>query len=95
MTVSDDISDYNMHEFAVSGSQQSILYTMDRTVLHNYSDISRPEVELWVRYGGFREINLRSGETIFEWSCLGHVDPDESYVPWITMNTTTLTWDFM
>jgi hypothetical protein len=94
VAISEEISDFNMHEFAVSGTQQTALYTTKKMIFHNHSDIARPEVELWIIYDGFREVDLHSGETVFEWSCVDHVDLHESYVPWVAKNATTQTWDY-
>ncbi|KAJ5628580.1 hypothetical protein N7490_010808 [Penicillium lividum] len=95
LAISDDISDFNMHEFTVSGMRPSAIHATTTMKFHNHSDITRPEVELWINYGGFREIDVRSGETIFEWSCLDHIELHESYVPWLTKNATTQTWDYV
>ncbi|KAJ5082014.1 hypothetical protein N7532_011057 [Penicillium argentinense] len=95
LSTSDDFDDFNFHEFTVSGQELSALHLRESMIFHNYTDDAGIRKELWSVHGGFREIDIQSGDTIFRWDSVGKVKHDESSKHWERRNKTTLVWDFM
>jgi hypothetical protein len=67
----------NQHEFLIT-SQDTALFTVYNPVLRDLSPLGGPK-EGVVMEGIAQEVDIETGEVLFEWHSLEHVGPDESY----------------
>jgi hypothetical protein len=73
--------DFNMHELNVIDDGQRALHLMDRSRYVDCSGLDIEGVEKgWVLDTGFREMDLSTGRTLFEWWPTDHISVEESYV---------------
>ncbi|KAK3623251.1 hypothetical protein LTR56_021731 [Elasticomyces elasticus] len=68
------------HEFQVVDGDTALIqiYQPEARDLNAYG--AEPE-QIWIVNAIFQELNIATGEVIFEWSSLDHVSPDESMLP--------------
>ncbi|CAG7925108.1 unnamed protein product [Penicillium olsonii] len=88
----------SIHEFHVIDGKTALIEVFDiiRTNLSSYGGNSSQQ---WLGNGVFQEIDLTSGDLVFEWNAFDHVDPSESQTSlgWKTSNsglTFTQAWDY-
>lgn len=67
----------NQHEFLIT-SQDTALFTVYNPVRRDLSPLGGPKDGV-VMEGIAQEVDIESGEVLFEWHSLEHVSPDESY----------------
>lgn len=67
----------NQHEFLIS-PQDTALFTVYNPVHRDLSSLGGPKVGS-VMEGIAQEVDIESGEVLFEWHSLDHVGPEESY----------------
>ena len=71
---------FNMHEFKVLGNGCRALHFMVRP---KFADVTALDIEVeegWIADVGFREVDISSRATLFEWWALDHISPAESTV---------------
>ncbi|KAK5675160.1 hypothetical protein LTS10_012234 [Elasticomyces elasticus] len=68
------------HEFQVIEGETALIqiYQPEARDLNAYG--AEPE-QVWIVNAIFQELNIATGEVLFEWSSLDHVSPDESMLP--------------
>ena len=75
----------NMHEFTTTEQGTALMVTF-RSAFHKVietmeqSEHDQDRISGWVGNNGFREVDLATGDIIFEWWALNHVDPYDSLV---------------
>jgi hypothetical protein len=67
----------NQHEFLIT-SHDTALFTVYNPVRRDLSPLGGPKDGV-VMEGIAQEVDIESGEVLFEWHSLEHVSPDESY----------------
>jgi hypothetical protein len=71
------------HEFYLKEPPKALLVTHrdDKVTL---ADFGHPETGIGIRTNGFIELDINTGEYLFEWHSAGHITLDESFVmnPW-------------
>ena len=73
--------DFNMHELNVLDNGRTALHLMDRSVRVDVAELDLDGMkEGWILDTGFRELNVATGETEFEWWASEHVSVSESKV---------------
>lgn len=77
ITIHDDRDGFNMHEFNVLDNGRTAMITAERNVWMDMSDIGIAG-NGWVRAGGFEEIDINTGEALFDWRSNGSVSLNES-----------------
>lgn len=91
----------DLHEFNVIGDGSTAILTIYNQVQADLTNFGITEGMGWIIQGLFQEINIATGEILFEWNCLDHVDPSLSYT---AMNSTdvagtgltyTKAWDYL
>ena len=70
----------DMHEFQVLPSGKSALMTQYLRSAHDLSEYGILTGLGYVNEGAFQEIDVETGEVIFEWRSLNHIPLSESYV---------------
>lgn len=74
-----NMHDFNMHELRLVDGGRSALHVLWKP---EYIDVSQLELEDrkagWVGNMGFREVDIASGKTVFQWWSLDHVPIGES-----------------
>ena len=71
----------DMHEFMLLPDGKSALMTQ---YLRSAADLCAWDICNGLGYiqeGAFQEVDVETGEVLFEWRSLGHIDTSESYVP--------------
>ncbi|EKV09132.1 Guanylate cyclase activating protein 2 [Penicillium digitatum] len=69
----------SIHEFNVI-QEETALIEVFYTTPANLSAYGGNSSQLWLGNGMFQELEIATGELIFEWNALEHVDPSESLV---------------
>lgn len=97
VSVTNDLSAFNIHEFNVlprskdQGEDQGedrdkgrALACAYRSEYVSLGDLGRPDEYGWVQPGGFVELDIATGDVLFEWSSVGHIALHESVKvnPW-------------
>jgi hypothetical protein len=77
ITIQDDRDGFNMHEFNVLDNGRTAMVTAERSIWMNMSDIGVAG-NGWIRAGGFEEIDINTGATLFDWRSDGSVSLNES-----------------
>ncbi|KNG91401.1 hypothetical protein ANOM_000431 [Aspergillus nomiae NRRL 13137] len=70
----------DMHELNII-DETSVLIPIYQPRLYNLEAFGVPAGNGWVMDGVFQEINITSGEVLFEWRSLDHVSISETYTP--------------
>ena len=70
----------DMHEFKVINDGRSALMTQYLRSVHDLCPWDLCDGLGYIQQGAFHEVDIETGEKIFEWRSLDHVDPKESYV---------------
>jgi hypothetical protein len=73
------IHDGDLHDFQITSNDTAILVTYDR-VLMDLRSIGGPEMG-WMYDGMFQEVNLDTGELLFQWRVSDFYHPSDSYYP--------------
>ncbi|KAJ5448478.1 hypothetical protein N7445_003299 [Penicillium cf. griseofulvum] len=73
------IYDGDLHDFQITSNDTAILVTYDRTLM-DLSSVGGPELG-WMYDGMFQEINLDTGELLFQWRVSDFYNPRDSYYP--------------
>ena len=71
----------DMHEFMLLPDGKSALLTQ---YLRSAADLCAWDICNglgYIQQGAFQEVNVETGEVLFEWKSLDHIDTSESYVP--------------
>lgn len=76
--VTNDLDEFNAHEFNVLDGGQTALACFDRGHHINLTDLGRPDEPSWVATGGMEEVDVKTGAVVFEWDALDHVAVSES-----------------
>ena len=71
----------DMHEFMVIDGGKRALMTQYLRSVHNLCQYDICYGLGYIQQGAFHEVDVETGESIFEWKSLDHVDIEESYVP--------------
>ncbi|KAJ6037961.1 hypothetical protein N7499_003326 [Penicillium canescens] len=82
INISKNLAAIDMHEFNIINEGRSALVITSERVVQNLSDLGFPEMETTITMKGFREIDLATGEVIFDWN--------STYIP---LNESSLYWD--
>jgi hypothetical protein len=72
---------FNMHEFNIINEGRTAMSIMTRS---QYIDVRQLKLDRdagWVLNTGFREFDVSTGETLFEWWALDHLSLTESSMP--------------
>lgn len=77
LLIAEDDSHSNQHEFNIVNNGRRALVTTHDTKELPASDLGL-DGDIWVRTDGFKEMNVQTGETVFEWATIEHVSLDES-----------------
>ncbi|KAK4937614.1 hypothetical protein LTR66_015173, partial [Elasticomyces elasticus] len=70
----------DMHEFQLLNNGESAVLTAFQVVQCDLSSFNITTVQGWLSEGVFQEVNVTSGEVLFEWYSSNHVDPSETQV---------------
>ncbi|OCL08991.1 hypothetical protein AOQ84DRAFT_30295 [Glonium stellatum] len=70
----------DIHEFNLINDGASALFTSYESLQYDLSAFSVTANPSWIMQGIFQEIDSSTGEVIFDWQSLDHVDPSGSYV---------------
>ncbi|KAJ5622740.1 hypothetical protein N7490_011345 [Penicillium lividum] len=89
----------SIHEFNVINGETALIEIYLPT-LANLSAYGGNSSQQWIGNGLFQEFNISTGELIFEWNALDHIDPADSLVP---LDSSTVysglssaeSWDFI
>ncbi|CAG8893441.1 unnamed protein product [Penicillium egyptiacum] len=73
------IYDGDLHDFQITSNDTAILMIYD-PILMDLSSIGGPELG-WIYDGMFQEINLETGELLFQWRVSDFYHPSDSYYP--------------
>lgn len=76
--VTNNLGAFNMHEFRVLDGGKTALATAYRPKEVNLGDLGRPHARGWIMTGGFVEMDMATGEVLFEWMSPGHIPISES-----------------
>ncbi|KAF2708493.1 hypothetical protein K504DRAFT_503654 [Pleomassaria siparia CBS 279.74] len=68
------------HEFHVVSSETAVIQVY-QPVPRDLKPWGASEDQQWIVNAIFQELNIETGELLFEWSSLDHVSPDESVLP--------------
>jgi hypothetical protein len=71
----------DMHEFLVLPGGKSALLTIYKQLPYDLSAYGIHNGVAYIQEGIFQEINIETGEVMFDWRSLDHIDPAESFVP--------------
>ena len=75
------ISNFNMHEFSLADNGKSALYILYRPEYVELDEELDYDGETgWIANMGFREVDVKTGEALFEWWAFPEVRPQESKV---------------
>ncbi|KAF2174173.1 hypothetical protein M409DRAFT_62296 [Zasmidium cellare ATCC 36951] len=81
ITAPQETPDFNMHELNIIDNGKSALHFMDRSEYVDVSELGIDGVKQgWILDTGFREMDLKTGKTTFEWWASKHVAVSESSV---------------
>lgn len=83
----------DMHEFILLPDGRSALLTVYKRHQWDLSDWGIQNGLGWIQEGRFQEVDVKTGEVIFEWGSLDHVNPDESNTFPSTTETSGNGWD--
>ena len=70
----------DMHEFYVLPGGKTALMTQYLRSVHNLCQYDLCYGLAYIQQGAFQEVDIETGESLFSWRSLDHVDIDESYV---------------
>ena len=70
--------DPNMHDLTIFDDGKRALMLTQKTYDPSPLKIGKFDHQCNIGWQGFREINLDTGEVLFEWDAEGHIDPYES-----------------
>lgn len=81
--VTNDLWEFNIHEFTVLEGGHTALACAYRTEKLDLADIGLPGQEGFILTGAFEEIDVATGEVLFDWRASDHVPLSHSdfYVP--------------
>ncbi|KAH0829768.1 hypothetical protein AYO21_06749 [Fonsecaea monophora] len=68
------------HEFHII-NEETALIQIYHPVPYNLTAYGGSEEQQWIVDAKFQELDIETGEVLFEWSSLEHVDPSEAYLP--------------
>lgn len=71
-------ADPNMHDLTILDDGKRALMLTQKTYEPRPIKIGKFDQQCNIGWQGFREIDLETGEVIFEWDAEGHIDPYES-----------------
>jgi hypothetical protein len=74
-----DQPELDMHEFKLTDDGTSVLVTIYVQIPYNPEAYGISGVR-WITTGVFQEIDIGSGEVLFQWSSIDHVPVNMSYV---------------
>jgi hypothetical protein len=86
----------DLREFKVLPGGKTALQTLDQPYAGDLTTYNLTGGQGWLMDGVFQEIDIASGDVLFEWRASEHVDPADSYLPPTgTAGTSPLVaWDF-
>lgn len=70
----------DFHDFKLLNDGASALLVAFETVPYDLTAYGVTTGQGWVVQGAFQEVDVETGEVLFEWRSLDHVDPSVSYV---------------
>jgi hypothetical protein len=76
--VTNDLHDFNMHEFNILEGGKTALACTYRHALVNMADFGRPTEESWVTVGGFVELDVATSEVLVQWDSFDKIALHES-----------------
>lgn len=79
-TVSSELAGMNMHEFNLVNNGTAAIYIIFRAEMVNVTSVSASLTHGWITNMGFREIDVRTGDVLFEWWAHPKVSLEESNV---------------
>ena len=86
----------NMHEFSIINGGKNALMITYVSQFVNLADPGEEEAIGWIGNGGFAEVELATGNVLFEWRALDHVRPSESQIRRPRLpNKMSQTWDYI
>ena len=80
----------DLHEFSVLDGGKSVLVTIYMPAPYDLSNYNISGGIGWLQVSAFQEIQVETGDVLFEWKSIDHVDPSASYV---LPNTTDVSGD--
>ncbi|PYI29137.1 hypothetical protein BP00DRAFT_427835 [Aspergillus indologenus CBS 114.80] len=78
VAVTNDLGTFNMHEFNVLDGGKTALACAYRNEYVDLGDLGRPNEYGWIVTGGLVELDIATGEVLFEWNSLGYIPIHES-----------------
>lgn len=69
----------DQHEFRIQDGSSSVLATIYKQIPYNGSEYGMANVT-WLSIGIFQEIDVATGNVLFEWQTIDHVPINQSYV---------------
>ena len=75
------VNNFNMHEFNLIHGGKSVLFIMNQQeYIELDQELGSDRETGWIFNMGFREVDVETGETLFEWWAYPEVRPQESKV---------------
>ena len=71
-------SKWNMHEFNLINDGKQALMAIPQDYSATHIDVNGYSGRCRIGWQGFKEVDVKSGEVLFEWNTQGHVDVEES-----------------
>ena len=84
----EESSEFNLHEFNIVEDGRTALVITTDPLWDNTST-------LWIENSGFQEIDLQTGEVLFDWKALDHIDVRTSKLPILRGKTAETAWDWL
>ncbi|KAL9622459.1 MAG: hypothetical protein Q9160_003135 [Pyrenula sp. 1 TL-2023] len=82
-----------MHEFNLLPDGKSAVMTVYKRQQWDLSEWGIERGLGWIHEGLFQEVDVKTGEVLFEWGSLDHVELDESHTPPASTDTGGNGWD--
>ncbi len=79
INVTDDIEEFNLHEFNVVEDGKSVLTVTYKNEWRDISPLGLKNLTGWVGDSRIQEIDMATGDIKFEWSAFDHIPLTESF----------------
>lgn len=76
--VTNDLTAFNMHEFNILDGGKTAVACAYRAQLMPLRDLGRQDEVAWAQNGGFVELDIETGNILFDWNSPGHISMLES-----------------
>lgn len=75
-----NVSPVDMHEFQLINDGKSAIVSAYQTIPYDLTGYNVTNGLGWLQEGVFQEIDVETGEVMYEWFSTNHVDPSASFV---------------